>query len=56
MHAQPYRPIEAPCAWTGAGMQLSSEWLRPFARGELEEINTRTPRGIHAKVEAHEML
>src|SRR5919106_932904 len=39
MHAEKYRPIEAPYAWKGADMQHSTEWLRPFTPDELAEID-----------------
>ncbi|HYC48598.1 MAG TPA: TauD/TfdA family dioxygenase [Burkholderiales bacterium] len=40
MEVATHRPIEAPSAWTGAEMRnRTSEWLRPFSRGELAEID-----------------
>jgi len=40
MHAQKHKPIEAPCAWMGADMKNSTDWLRPFSATELAEIDT----------------
>ena len=40
MHFEPYRKIVAPFAWSGADLQRSAEWMRPFAREELAEIDS----------------
>ena len=39
MRAERYKEIVAPFAWKGADIQHSSEWIRPFQRDELEEID-----------------
>jgi hypothetical protein len=33
------RPIEAPYAWKGADLHHRTDWIRPFTRAELQEID-----------------
>lgn len=40
MQVAKHRPIEAPWVWTGAELEDSTEWLRPFGAGELAEIDS----------------
>ena len=39
MQAEKHKPMAAPCAWRGADMKTSTEWLRPFSAAELAEID-----------------
>ena len=39
MQAVKFRPIEAPCAWTGAELRSRTDWIRPFQALELAEID-----------------
>ena len=34
-----HRPIIAPFAWSGAELQSRTDWIRPFSRGELDELD-----------------
>ncbi len=34
-----HKPIEAPYAWKGADLQHRTDWIRPFTRAELQEID-----------------
>ena len=35
-----HRPITAPFAWSGAELQSRADWIRPFSRGELAELDS----------------
>ena len=40
MKAEKHKAIVAPFAWKGADLQSSTEWMRPFQKAELQEIDT----------------